>query len=210
MASRNALARRRRTSEGPRGTSPPARAGSTSASTRLTIARSWRWRLCGSICGAGRSGSGTPRKSKTSGRHLAQALVEQQHPSGDLFARGLVGVLVGDPEEARGRARASAAAGSPSRAETPCASKTAIPRARQRSSELEAESALPEPGLADDADDLRVPADRPLERRFESRHLVRSGRRSARSRATRDDLERRAQRAHSLELVDAHRLHSPP
>jgi hypothetical protein len=38
--------------------------------------------------------------------------------------------------------------------------------------ELEAEAALPEPGLADDADHLRVPLNRTCQRRFQSRHLV--------------------------------------
>ena len=37
--------------------------------------------------------------------------------------------------------------------------------------ELGAESALADPWLADDADHLRIPIERPCKRRFESRHL---------------------------------------
>ena len=48
----------------------------------------------GSIAGSGRSGSGTPSKSKKIGRSLAQALVEQQQPPGDLLANRLRRVVL--------------------------------------------------------------------------------------------------------------------
>ena len=67
--------------------------------------------------------------------------------------------------------------------------------------ELEAESALADPWLADDADHLRAPADRPRERGFQSHGFILAAD-EAREAARAGDFKRGVERAHALQFVD--------
>jgi hypothetical protein len=120
--------------------------------------------------GEGRSGSGTPRRSKIRGG-LAQALIEEDIPSGDLFTGGLVGVLLSDTEEAPEELE--------HRQQRQCLPVWNAVRLEDRKvprpatlEKLEAEPALADAGLADNAYHLRVSADCSGERRIQSGHLV--------------------------------------
>src|SRR5262249_16865549 len=102
---------------------------------------------------------------------LGERLIEQQHASGDLVARRPRCVVLGDPE--------AAAMELEDREKRYCLSvgkavalvNRDLPRAAALS-ELIAKPTLPGPRLGNYPDDLRVPRDRLLERRLQSRHLA--------------------------------------
>ena len=149
--------------------------------------------------GAGFSGSGHAHEVEVQRQTLAQALVEQQQAAGDALARGGVAVLLGDAEEGaeqlqdrqeRDRLAVRDAGGL-------VGHQAARPAALE---ELEAQAALAEPGVADDADDLGVALAGARQRRLEHLHLVAAAD-EAREAAAARDVEARAHLPEPLQLV---------
>jgi hypothetical protein len=157
--------------------------------------------------GAGLAGSGTPRNWNMMGSASWQLRVGQEHLPGDLLARQVVAVVLGDtegvpvelhPREQRDRLPVRHAM-SRNDADAPGAATLA---------ELVAEPALADARLADEADDLPLAGERALEALLEHRHL------SCPSDETREaahpgDVEPRAELATALELEETERLAQP-
>jgi len=129
-----------------------------------------RWRASGSIGGAGRSGSATPRKSKTTGRASSKARSSRRsRPAIFSRDRGAVGgrdaVVVAEQLE-DGQQGDALPVRHPGR---PVGHDAARPAALE---ELEAEAALPDARVGHHPDHLAVALERAGERGLERRHLI--------------------------------------
>ena len=143
------LARRRRSSADPRTAAPPARPALRAWIRRRTTPNSCRWRASGLHARAPAcAGSGTPRKSNSSGRSRAEALVAQQQRAGDLAAR-LLGRCRARlmPQKSRSSSQQRQERHRLARARTPVASCHAHAARAAALDELEAQPALADAGF---------------------------------------------------------------
>ncbi len=191
---------RRRASGDPRSSSPSAAPRSTLWITWRIRPMSWRWRASGSSRGAGRCGSATPRKSKSSGS-AAALLWSSSTMRPAIFSRALlVVVLDGDAEvsaeqleDGQERDVAPVGDGAPF-VDAHAAGAAAF-------EELEAQAALPGARLGHHAHHLPVARRRLLERVLE-RAQIRGAPDEARETAGPREVEARARGAEAGEAVD--------
>ncbi len=141
------------------------------------------------------------------GQHLAEALVHQQQPPGDLRPRRLGAVAVGDPEEGtpelqHGQHRDRL----PVRYAVPLEHRNAARPAAIE--ELRAQARLARARLGHHPHHLAAAAARALQRGLEHRHVAVAPD-EARQAAGAGHFERSVERAHALQFVDPHRSAYP-
>jgi hypothetical protein len=152
-------------------------------------------------------GIGHPQKVEHHRQPFAEILVEAQHPPGDLVARGLWWVLLGDPEVATNEREYRKPRHRLPIGHTVPLVDLDLSRAAALH-ELVAKAALPRARLGDHADDLRVPRDRLLERRLESGHLLLPADK-LREAARTGHVDARPHSAQTLELEDVQWIGQP-
>ena len=172
-----------------------------------TTSRSARSRASALSCGSGRSGSGTPRKSKSTGRSSAKAgSSSSARPA--IFSRTIrSGSRVGDAEvgaqhlQHRHEGDLAAVRLAPGIRRPRC-------RGARPLGELVAEAALADARLGDDADRGALAGHGPLQRLLEHGHLLVAAD-EAREAALAREVEPRAGAADPGQLEDAHRPARP-
>jgi hypothetical protein len=147
---------------------------------------------------------GNAHEVEVEGKALAQAFVQQEDAAGDALARGGVAVQFGDAvkgakeplDRKEGDRLALGDAGGLVGHHAPGAAAF---------EELVAKSALAQPRLADDADDLRVPRAGVFQGGLEHLHFVAASDEVGKSAAA-GDIQSRAHASEPLELIDMHRI----
>ena len=180
--------------------SNPGRSARACWSSRRDTRRAGAGAPPASIRGTGRSGSATPRKSKSTGSTSRKPSSRSSRRPGDLLARAARRRRVRRCRSRRGTSRGSGSAG------CSCRGRPRGPRARRsprrgttRGTRSRAGSCRCRP-RATTPTTAPCPALRPRERGFERVHLVSRARRSARGRAHRDTSKPIARGAHAREL----------
>ena len=141
-----------------------------------------RCRASALIWGTGRSGSGTPRKSKMKRQVLGELGVEQERPAGDLLAGEALRLAPADPEVGAQHLQ-HRHVGDRLAVRLRLGFEDLDPLPRQRSANSRQSRLLPMPGSATTPITAPPPPSARSQRLLEGRPSPRRGRRSARSRA---------------------------